>query len=54
VPVSAWLLLVVAIAAGVLGFVVIVGIAASIAQILFPLFLILFVIALVKNARRPL
>ncbi len=45
--------LVIALIAGVLGFGVISGTAASIAQILFFVFLVLFVIGLVMGRRGP-
>jgi uncharacterized membrane protein YtjA (UPF0391 family) len=45
--------LIVAIIAGVLGFGVIEGTAASIAQILFLVFLVLFLIGLVTGRRPP-
>jgi len=45
--------LVIALIAGVLGFGVIAGTAASIAKILFVVFLILFVIGLVLGRRTP-
>ena len=45
--------LVIALIAGVLGFGVIAGTAASIAQILFFVFLVLFVVGLVMGRRGP-
>lgn len=46
------LFLVIALLAGALGFGVIAGTAASIAQVLFLVFLVLFVVALIRG-RRP-
>jgi uncharacterized membrane protein YtjA (UPF0391 family) len=43
--------LIIAIAAGILGFVVIVGIAALIAKALFFIFLILFILSLIFGRR---
>ena len=43
--------LVIALVAGILGFGVIAGTAASIAKVLFVLFLVLFVISLFRRAR---
>jgi uncharacterized membrane protein YtjA (UPF0391 family) len=43
--------LLVAIAAGILGFGVIAGTAASIAKILFVVFLVLFIISLVRREK---
>lgn len=45
--------LVVALIAGVLGFGVVAGTAASIAKILFVVFLVLFVIGLIMGRRGP-
>jgi len=45
--------LIVALVAGVLGFGVVSGMAASIAKILFVVFLVLFVIGLVMGRRGP-
>ncbi|TWU07531.1 DUF1328 domain-containing protein [Stieleria varia] len=45
--------LVVALIAGVLGFGVVAGTAASIAKILFVVFLILFIVGLVMGRRGP-
>lgn len=47
----ALIFLLVAIAAGVLGFGVIAGTAASIAKILFVVFLVLFIISLVRGKK---
>ena len=46
--------LVVALAAGILGFTGIAGVASAIAQILFFVFLIAFAISLVMGRRRPI
>ena len=46
--------LVIALIAGVLGFGVVAGTAASIAKILFVVFLVLFVIGLVTGRRGPI
>jgi uncharacterized membrane protein YtjA (UPF0391 family) len=45
--------LIIALIAGVLGFGVIAGTAASIAQVLFFVFLVLFVIGLIMGRRGP-
>lgn len=47
----ALVLLIIAIIAGVLGFGIIVGTAALIAQVLFVVFLILFVVSLFRRRR---
>jgi uncharacterized membrane protein YtjA (UPF0391 family) len=46
-------LLLIAIVAGVLGFVVLAGVIGALLQIAFFLFLVLFVVALVRRGRRP-
>ncbi len=50
---NAILFLIIAIVAGVLGFGVVSGVAATIAKICFALFIILFVVALISGRKPP-
>jgi uncharacterized membrane protein YtjA (UPF0391 family) len=50
----AFAFLVIALVAGVLGFGLVAGVAFDFAKILFFLFLVLFLISLIRGSRRPL